>query len=261
MGDSKEPCAFCPAPAEETTGEHLWSAWAGTLFGPRRRYTMHRLLEDGRHLSWRKRKLDEKAYVVCGDCNHGWMSEIENQTKAVIADMVAKNSPKALNESDLATLAIFLMLKSIVCDHMSDQPKPFYSFSERRSFRNTPAIPKGVQIWLAATPAIRGMFKAATLQMPLHTANRFESHVFTYGLGYFVAQLTSTRWVKKSRRRHARPPALRPHFGWIVHTVPMWPNPPLPVSWPPRKYMTGVALDEFVDRWKRLKWADNSLFS
>lgn len=75
----KELCAFCPATAN-ITGEHLWSDWASRVLGPRK-YNLHREMPDGRVLRWATKGLNEKAPVVCGDCNNGWMSDIEGELK------------------------------------------------------------------------------------------------------------------------------------------------------------------------------------
>jgi hypothetical protein len=252
MGKVKrEPCAFCPATAN-ITGEHLWSDWASKLLAPRK-YTFRREI-NGQIFQWERKVLDEKAPVVCGTCNSGWMSDIENRAKSVIADMVRDGTAKVLNALDIATIAVFAFLKAVICDHMNEQTNPFYSFQERQLFRITRAIPNGVQMHLASVPGIQGMFKGSTIYTALNAGPRFEVNVFTYGLGHFLVQVTGVRWMKKSRRKYALPPRLSQSIDFTSSSLPIWPDARVPISWPPPLYLAGEALQRFVNRWKDLEW-------
>jgi hypothetical protein len=248
----REPCAFCPATAN-ITAEHLWSDWASRLLGPRK-YTIHRDMFDGRHLKWKSNALNEKAPVVCGTCNNGWMSDIEEATKNVIGDMVCTVDDKELDEADIVTIAAFLFLKAVICDHMHERTAPFYDFADRQLFRETRTIPNGVQMYLGSTPGIRGMFKCTTIYTAHSAGPGMEINVFSFGLGHFVAQLTGTKWRKKSKQKHALPPRLSQSINFATISLPIWPNPKPPVCWPPPLHMEGRALEHFVDRWKLLEW-------
>lgn len=73
-------CAFCGANAR-LSGEHIWSAWVGKLYGrpTPRRFTFRQMDRDGRVVrTWRSRDIDMTAKVVCEGCNNGWMSDLEN---------------------------------------------------------------------------------------------------------------------------------------------------------------------------------------
>jgi hypothetical protein len=249
----REPCAFCPATAN-ITGAHLWSDWASKLLSPRK-YTIHRdLLDGGPILQWKANALKEKAPVVCGHCNSEWMSDIENATKFVIGDMVKDGIDKQLGAKDIATIAAFLFLKAVVCDHMHENYAPFYDFEQRELFRRTLEIPLGVQMYLGSAAGIRGMFKCSTIRSAGNAGPGMEINVFSFVLGRLVAQLTGTRWMKKSRRKHAFPPRLSQSINFVRASIPIWPNPGIPVSWPPPLHMEGQALEQFVNRWGLLEW-------
>jgi hypothetical protein len=128
-----EQCAFCPAKADD--GEHIWSDWFGRLLSPST-FNMIRKEFDGSVLRWRKTKLNEETYVVCGPCNHGWTSNIENEVKQVVRDMAASGHEKTLAHSDIETIAKFTFLKSVVADHSHENFKPFFSTTERWNFRS-----------------------------------------------------------------------------------------------------------------------------
>lgn len=101
----REPGAFCPETAG-ITGEHLWSAWAGRMF-EERRYTITSKEPDGRVLTWTLPELNAKTRVVCGDCNGGWMGDLENQVKPSIGEMIYNCTQTTLNAKDIAALAVW----------------------------------------------------------------------------------------------------------------------------------------------------------
>jgi|SRR5277367_1496712 len=173
-------CAFCHSPA--TTGEHLWSGWLGRLLGEKSKYMMTRE-KDGKTLRWKSVGLNEKAPVLCKPCNNEWGSDIETKAKAILEDMALTGLPKKLNQSDVGIIAVFVLTKSFVADYMEMMDRLFYDFTERSSFRRTLAIPSGTHIWFASTPKGHGIFKAAYIQMPQNTPNRFEGYVFTVSMG------------------------------------------------------------------------------
>jgi hypothetical protein len=247
----REPCAFCPETAG-ITGEHLWSAWAGKMFGERR-YTITRKESDGRVLTWSLQELSAKTRVVCGDCNSGWMSDLENQIKPIIGEMICNCTQTTLNSKDIATVAVWAYTKAIVAEHSHHNTVPFWTFAERQRFRQTLAIPPGLQIWLASLPVARGLFKSYLVQTPLNTPQRFELNVFTYGLGHFVIQVVNTRWAKKAFRRHRPCPTLTQAPEWDDCSIPVWPSKGESVLWPPRRHMGDSVVDEFVQRWVKIE--------
>jgi hypothetical protein len=251
MGKSKrEPCAFCPATAD-ITDEHLWDSWAGRMFGPRE-YVYTRKDSEGHAKTWEHDKLSPKAHVVCGRCNNEWMSEVSTKAKTFIGGAICNRSAVALSDDGIAAVAAWGFLKAVVADHMYELTDPFYTFSDRQLFRETLAIPNGVQMWLGGTLRHRGVFKGYTIDTPLSTPQRFELNCFTYGLGHFVIQVVGSKWKKKSLRRHANPPAVRQSFAWSSTSVPFWPSVPPPVAWPPAMFLGERAMEQFIFRWNKL---------
>jgi hypothetical protein len=243
-----EQCAFCPAKADD--GEHIWSDWFGKLLPPSN-FNMIRKELDGNVREWRKQKLNEKTYVVCGPCNHGWMSDIENEVKQVIRDMAASCREKTLTGSDIETIAQFTFLKSVVADHSHDNFEPFFSTNERWNFRNFRELPSGFQVWIASTPTQHGLFKSFYSKTPQNMPRRFEINAFTYGLGHLVSQATTSKWMKKANRKYRPPPVLTQSAEWDVVATPIWPYTKA-ISWPPSQHMDHGIVDAFAQRWKDL---------
>lgn len=236
MGKIKrEPCAFCPATAD-ITGEHLWDDWAGRMFG-NREYVYTWRDSDGHAKTWEHDKLNQKARVVCGKCNNEWMSEVSSRAKTLIGKAVSKCSPVVLNAEGIAAVAAWGFLKAVVADHMSDLTGPFYTFADRQLFRQTLAIPRGVQMWLAGTLRHRGVFKGYTIDTPLNTPQRFELNCFTYSLGHFAIQVVGSKWKRKALRRHANPPSVRQGIPWVRTSITIWPNIPAPIAWPASMFL------------------------
>jgi hypothetical protein len=247
----REPCAFCPETAG-IKGEHLWSAWAGKMFGERR-YTITRKELDGRVQTWTLPELNAKTRVVCGNCNNGWMSDLENQVKPIIGNMIYNCAVTTLNAKDIERLAVWAYTKAIVAEHSHQNTVPFWTFAERQRFRQTLSVPAGVQIWLACMPARHGLFKSYFVQAPFNTSQRFELNVFTYGLGHFLIQVVTARWAKKAFRRHRPPPTLRQGPAWYGCSILVWPNKGASVLWPPRTHMGELIVDKFVQRWIQIE--------
>ena len=246
----REPCAFCSQTAD-ITGEHLWSAWAGKMFGERK-YTFTRKELDGTVITWKERHLSPTTKVVCRDCNNGWMSELENQAKSIVGDMVYQCALTTLHAKDIATIAVWAYTKGIVAEHSHHNTEPFFTFAERQLFRQTLSIPNGVQMWFVSLAIQHGLFKSYLVQAPLSTPQRFELNVFTYGLGHFVIQVVTARWKKKAFRRHRHPPILTQAPEWDCCSIPFWPSKGTPVSWPPGAHLADQAVEQFVQRWTQL---------
>lgn len=233
------------------TGEHLWSAWASELFGEKT-YVNTGREEGGRVITWEGRELNTKANVVCGECNHGWMSDLEGRMKGVAADMVSKGSRTSLNDKEIAIIAAFGFLKSVVGDYMHESRPPFYSAQERYLFRSTLTLPRGVQIWLASMDGPHGVFKSMGAESPLNSPGRIKLNVFTYGLGYLLLQVVGARWMKRSKDKYSAPPLLVQDPIQDAFAISIWPDCKTPILWPPRLHVPHKAVDPFVQRWINL---------
>jgi len=246
---TRDKCAFCGERAN-LTAEHLWSAWAESLFGPRLYQYVRREFESV--TTWQKNKLDLKAKVVCAECNNRWMSELESATKSVIKDMMLNCAETTLNARDLATIAAFGLTKAIVADHMHTARPPILTFAERQLFARNLTFPRGVQMWLASMEVPHGVFKSRHAETPSAVSRGFYFQAFTYGIGHFVIQVVICRFKKKSLRRHANQPSLRQHLFWSSRSIAFWPHDGTSLRWPPSLHLSNELVDQFVKRWTRL---------
>ena len=118
-------CAFCAREADSR--EHVWSAWIGDLFKSPG-YNFHRFnIGTGGLKKWRRPTLDEKSKVVCCECNHGWMSDLEGRSKVAFSGMIRDGAEVCLLSRGIALLAAFAFKCAVIADHADSRGGPFFS--------------------------------------------------------------------------------------------------------------------------------------
>jgi len=244
-------CGFCPETAN-ITGEHLWSDWFGRGLGTKV-FTVTRKEANGSIKQWTKNELNEKARVVCGTYNSGWMSRLEQKFKTVAGDMAWHCTPKVLQAPDIAVLATNAFKCSIVADLMHDNRPPFFGLLARRRFAQSLTIPAGVQMWIGSLVPSRGIFKSYYYETPLGTSDGFELNVFTYAQGHLLIQVLAARWRKKTNRRRALAPRLTQSPDYDAISIPFWPSDGTDIGWPPPMHLGHEIISEFVNRWQRIR--------
>jgi hypothetical protein len=240
-------CGFCPETAN-ITGEHLWSDWFGRGLGDSR-VRVTREVASGEVKQWTKKKLDEKANVVCQGCNNGWMSDLEGKTKLVIGDMALNGTAKVLQPAEVKVLAAFGFKCAVVTDLMHGNRSPFFSRYERWTFARTLAMPPYVQMWVGRVGGHRGVSDLGFFSSPKGVRGGFELAVFTYSIGQVLFQVVAPRWDKKGHRRRSGSPVLSHTDFWDTAMTQFWPNSGKPVTWPPPIALTESQVDGLVRTW------------
>ena len=146
----KEECAFCPSQAT-ATGEHLWSDWINGILSDRI-YQFKKV--DAKKLTvknWEASELNLKSRVVCGQCNSGWMSQLDgSEAKPILRHLIVDLGPRQLPIRWLISLALFGFKTAVISDHVSIRNAPFFSREQRHNFARTLQIPGGVYMWFGA---------------------------------------------------------------------------------------------------------------
>jgi len=78
-------CMFCKSQA--LTNEDAWPVWLTKAIpgvGPGTNYATR---GDDDLKPWKSQKPQQKVKYVCGECNNGWMSRLENQVKPIVTDI------------------------------------------------------------------------------------------------------------------------------------------------------------------------------
>ena len=120
---STEKCLFCPRDAD--SGEHLFPAWLRGMFQTDRRPSFttvsarfENLGEETRELSRTRRRhpravANIKHYVVCRECNNGWMSVLENSVIPILSPII-RGEHLSLNQHELRTIERWVAKTTIV---------------------------------------------------------------------------------------------------------------------------------------------------
>ena len=236
-------CAFCPNTAK-LTGEHIWSDWINPLLPGRKRFNIR---NDKRQVikTWTSPQFNWKAKVVCGTCNSGWMSNLENQhAKPSLSALILGKPGVLINQSRAKSIALFAFKNAVVFDHLATSREPFFERSVRHEFRTSFAMPPNVTVFLAKF-APGGFGEANTLYFEgqLPAPNFLHTYVLTYSIEHVVIQIAA---YKKSHG--VMRASVKNKFG-----VPVWPRVPDGFVWPPARAISSVQeFDEFSDRWYRI---------
>ena len=102
-------CALCSHSAN-LTGEHVMSDWMNALFpmSSQGKWMGIRTDEKGQITEWQSKSLDQKARVVCEECNGTWMSDIESQhAKPVMTPLIQGELHIPLSQPNARSIALF----------------------------------------------------------------------------------------------------------------------------------------------------------
>jgi hypothetical protein len=143
-------CVFCGG--TPVTAEHIWPRWAQKYLLSRdpqeHTRTIRQAGRDPRRNVYPMRPFDAKAKIVCGDCNTGWMSRLEQRAQPPLIDLMGGSSWQ-LGRSEQQLLAAW-GLKTILVLDASFACRTGVTTEQRRYLARTGAPPTGgVLLWIA----------------------------------------------------------------------------------------------------------------
>lgn len=226
MTATARSCVFCGnAP---TTSEHVWSDWL------RRQLAIDEAMEHTRLLE-RHGKLveslvfDDKPYkqtvkAVCGECNGGWMSQLEQHARSVLTDMIAGRW-RDLQCDVQCELAGWALLKALMFDQASPRDARIAMPGLYPLLRDTGAPPaEGLWIWLSTFSGESLGFSALVALSTATTGQAYtgKHNVFvrTFSFGPVLFQVLAT----------SNPDLNSLHIDWDALGPP---PPPVSRIWPP----------------------------
>jgi hypothetical protein len=237
-------CAFCDYNGK-LTREHITSQWIRDLFPGR--IKARRFEADGSVKKWEWDALDYKARVVCGQCNHGWMNDLENGVaKPALTPLITGKFDIPIGLDEAEAIALFAFKNAVVIDHAERDREPFFSDSERADFREQRLIPGTVGVWICPYAGNRPNGRIKALYHELSATNRLQLYVFTFALGNLTIQLVGAKEAGTSRFRPAHWPE---GLGELV-----WPTLPAGLVWPGEKMLIGdEAFNGLANRWLNIE--------
>lgn len=216
------------------------------LFPRRKRFT--RYGESGEVLNeWVSDALDHKAKVVCGSCNNGWMSDLENRhAKIALTDLIIGNETH-IDALRAKAIARFAFKMAVIADHMGrGKTAPFFSEKARRYFAKSLTIPRGINMWCAGfLPQGTGQLYAGYGEVE---EDGFYLHLFgtTCAIGHFAFQVLAAK-------TNFDVPPFAPKIGFETLAVPFWPTVPYRTFFPFADVLrTKAQFNKFAERWKAI---------
>jgi hypothetical protein len=143
-------CLFCGS-AGPLTREHLWPDWMNREFpeltGPTTHLTS---IDDPSAHQWVREIFGERARLVCGPCNSGWMSQLEHKVRPLLAPMFRGLTIK-LGPQRQEILAAWALKTAFVRAATSrDEGPRRIPDVDRRTLFETRRPPAQTTIWTAA---------------------------------------------------------------------------------------------------------------
>lgn len=145
-------CAFCGAPPP-LTREHVWPQWVADGLRARGPFL-------ARHYdkSWTTPKIDSKVRAVCGECNHGWMSRMEDAIKPILEPIVLATREdgdttrvpvRTLSPKDKTLLSRWAMKTALTVD-LARNPRSLPQGEYHEFHRRRQRIDGRTWVWLGA---------------------------------------------------------------------------------------------------------------
>ena len=146
-------CSFCAASA--STKEDAWPNWlarnspAGVeIEGQRGRQPT---------LRWTSQRHALRVGAVCGSCNNGWMSDLENLAKAVIEPLL-RSHQYLFASAEKRNLARWTLKSAMVFESLGVRREPFYTQYERDAVRAGELPPGYHALWVGRCVDLNGLY-------------------------------------------------------------------------------------------------------
>ncbi len=250
-------CAFCPSTAS-LTGEHLRSDWVNKLLeGRTHHYVISQRSYGIEPSQWRDKQLNLKANVVCSACNSGWMSQLDNEAKFALQDIVLRDSSVCILPQGLSAIAAFTMKCGFVADYLTRHREPFFNHKTRQEFARSRRPTDGAHMWLGRIRQPRekksGIYKTRYGIRRETDAPTLDNYVFTFSIETILLQLAITRFTDRFGES-AYSPELNQEKRLNGLLIPFWPPRVFDkcVEWPPPYNIHNTQLEEVADRFTEL---------
>jgi hypothetical protein len=244
-----EKCAFCPATAN-ITGEHVWSDWMNKLFRAfgSTNVTFQKVLVDGSIAKqWNAPKLNMKANVVCGTCNNGWMSNLEEQyAKPAMADLILGKRIGSIIKKRAHGLSLFAFKTAVIANHSLPENELFFDQSARYAFRASLKIPPEVRMWLVGMePVAGGAISSLNVHFPDKDAPNLTLNICSFRVGCLGFQVVSAKAIRAGEVESLPTPDNL--------TTCFYPTLEPNVRWPRPKVLSTEAFNDFSNRWNAIR--------
>jgi hypothetical protein len=232
---ARKLCLFCDNPVDSTQKEDVIPVWIQKKMKGNKKPVVNGFSGD-RRVAMQGLKPTVKTGCVCRVCNHGWMSQLEGDSRKILGPLIEDLS-LMLDNSDKHIIAKWAVKTAMALSALGiGKSEPFYTRHECAQFRKSFLFPKFTQVWLGrySGDAVGGLFN-------IHGWDRNPKHpevthfyVTTLFLRNVAIQVFSVHIGKnKTARRFSSDWYDGPWDQSTIHLVPdgnsFWP-PPLSFS-------------------------------
>jgi hypothetical protein len=150
----RKKCIFCQRNDQKITREHVFPNWLSRLYGDKVKSRNVGTNADGTIVyDYFSTVFQQTMNVVCADCNHGWMSDIENQAKPILIKML-KNKSLTLDKKKQQIIATWAMKTILVLNHNNPAPpeKPYIPTAQYETFYASKKVEAGNVMLLGYKP-------------------------------------------------------------------------------------------------------------
>jgi hypothetical protein len=151
MARTSRYCIFCGS--EPTTREHIWADWL-TQYIPKvmpNHHSTTAILNPDRTVDkvsklWGGDARSRRLQIVCGPCNHHWMSDLQTAAKPILIPLITGKSIN-LNSARQKILAAWSAM-SVICAEYIYPKNAAVSVTDRRWLYKTRTAPDNFRIWI-----------------------------------------------------------------------------------------------------------------
>ena len=245
-------CLFCDN--QSGSREHLWPAWIHRRL-PKREPV--RITFAGRPVAISNNP-EIKVKTVCGDCNGGWMSDLEAASIPVIGNLM-QDIALPLDTSQQTLLSTWAVKTAMVLDSTNTRERSaFHTKSECEQLRLASAIPAHTRVWIGRS-ALNGLHADGTdvgIDAPDKTriAN---GNASTFIVGHLALQVFAVHPLPEHKDKYEdrifNEVPSRPG-PWDELLIQVWPASSRTVTWPPPRTFTGTGtryhIGQLLYRWR-----------
>lgn len=155
MAMDRKRCIFCQH-IRKMTDEHIWGEWIQAYVpatSNKHDLSNVRMKKPGEPAAVQIRmragdSLNARVRVVCGACNSGWMSQIQERAKPFLIPLF-DGTPCTIETSAQAILSSWIAMATMTGEYISrDDKKVAVSQADRDWLTKTQTAPAGWRIWI-----------------------------------------------------------------------------------------------------------------
>jgi len=227
---------FCQE--QVSSREDIWPQWLTKRF-PLSDASRMEAERGGHKLGMWQKKTPQllRARCVCGNCNNGWMSKLEDEMKPIV-ESILDEKLRALDASSQAVIAVWTIKTAMALEALYPERVFFYSENERQNMRAVSAIPERTSIWIAKCVNQPNIYSAGKDLRTAPGDNEAKAYVTTMAFGSLALQVASIRTLANLPKEIQITYDSR-EGPWDKILLRVWPIIPYSQQWPPNYGLDG----------------------